>query len=453
MSRDSTLALLGGEPVRREPFPPVPFIDEHEERLVLDVLRSRKLSCHVGSTSPDIEDLLAMNSHQANEAALRDFNFLGGPMVRKLEAGFAAESGTRFAVAVNSATSALSLAVGALCLEPGDEVITTCMSFTASAAAILSFGLIPRFADISPGNYCIGAEEIARAITPKTKAVIVVHLYGFSADMDGITDLARRRNLHVIEDCAQSLGTKWKGRPLGSIGDAGVYSLNHPKNITSGEGGVVVTENASIARHVRLNRNHGEVVPNDQWSANDLVNIVGFNMRMTELTAAVGVAQLEKLAANNHARNQNADFLRCNLTGLPFLTVRQPCEQTRRAVHVCPLEFDSDLAGVSRDLVVKALQAEGIPVGTGYPRLLHLHPCFRKRVAFGSQGWPFSLSDNLQPYGPGLCPVAENLAARRLITFAAVHRPCTSEDMADVVRAFEKVFAQLNVLRQEEIEK
>lgn len=450
MSRHSTLALLGGEPVRRKPFPPVPFLDEHEERLVLEVLRSRKLSCHVGSTSPDIGDLLAMTSQEAGDKPLRDFNFLGGPMVRKLEAGFAAEAETRFAVAVNSATSGLSLALGALCLDPGDEVVTTCMSFTATASAILSFGLIPRFADISPDNYCIGAEEIERAIGPRTKAVVVVHLYGFAANMDEIGALARRRNLAVIEDCAQALGTTWGGRPLGSIGDIGVFSLNQPKNITSGEGGVVVTNDPSLARHVRLNRNHGEVVPDDNWATEDLVNIVGFNMRMTELTAAVGVAQLQKLAGNNHARNENADFLHRNLKGLPFLAIRQPCAHSQRAVHVCPFEFQADHAGVPRDLVVRALQAEGIPVGTGYPRLLHLHPCFRKRVAFGRHGWPFSLSNSIQPYGYGLCPVAERLAADCLITFASVHRPCTSGDMADVVRAFEKVLCQLDTLRQQD---
>lgn len=450
MGKIDKLALLGGLPVRREPFPPVPFLDERENQLVFKVLESRKLSCYVGSTSPDIDRLLAMSSREAQDAPLNDFNFLGGPMVRKLEAGFALASGTDFAMAVNSATSGLSLAIGALRLEPGDEIVTTCMSFTASSAAILSFGLIPRFADISTDNYCIDPEQIAKAIGPRTKAILVVHLYGFAADMGGIMDLARRRNLKVIEDCAQALGTTWEGRPLGSIGDAGVYSLNHPKNITAGEGGVVVTNDRGMARHVRLNRNHGEVVPDEHWSVDELVNIIGFNMRMTELTAAVGVAQLEKLAGNNAARNENSDYLSCRLHGLPFLTIRQPDGKTKRAVHVCPFEFDSRAAGISRNFVVRALQAEGIPVGVGYPRLLHLHPCFTRRVAFGVQGWPFNLSHDLQNYGPGLCPKGEALAKERLITFAGVHRPCTFKDMDDVVRAFDKVLTQLDVLRAAE---
>ncbi len=449
--KSSTLALLGGNPVRTRDFPPVPFLDGHEEQIVEKILRSKKLSCHIGSTSSDIENLLSLPSVEAAEAPLNDFNFLGGPMVRQLEAGFARLAGTSHAIAVNSATSGLSLAIGACRLEPGDEVLTTCMSFSGSAASILTFGNVPRFSDISPENYCIGPREIEKAISPRTRAILVVHLFGYAAEMDSILDLAHKRNIVVIEDCAQALGTQYKGRAAGTMGRMGVYSLNHPKNITSGEGGIVVTNDAALARHIRLTRNHGEVVPDDSWSGEDLVNVVGFNMRMTEITAGIGLVQLDKLQANNSARNENFLLLARGIAGIPHLTFRNAASHTDRVVHVCPFEYDQNSAGVSRDLIVRALRAEGIPVGTGYPRLLHMHPMFLRKIAFGRGGWPFCLNRDVQNYSRGLCPVAEELAGNRLITFAAVHRPCGEADMKDVADAFQKVFGQLDALR--EIEK
>jgi len=440
--------MLGGLSVRTEPFPPIPYIDEAEEALVLQVLRNRAPSCFVGGPSPDIEELLVMDSAAAAKADLADFNFLGGPMVRRLEAHFAERFGVRYAVAVNSATSGLSLALAACGIGPGDEVIVPCMSFTATGTSVLTFNSVPRFVDVSPDNYCMDLAAVEQAITPATRAILVVHLYGYAADMDAIMDLAAQHDLAVIEDCAQSIGTRYRGRLVGTIGDVGVFSLNHPKNITTGEGGLIVTDQPGIARHTRLTRNHGEAVPTEDWEPEQLVNVIGYNMRMTELVAAVGIPQLDKMSENNRVRNENAAYLDHHLTRFPFLTCPTVPEFVERIVHICAYEYDQDSAGVSRKLIVQALRAEGIPVGTGYPRLMHENPLFTRLVGYGSNGCPFTCNGRTPPpYGRGICPVAEQLAYERLITVSQIHRPCTTDDMDDIVEAFTKVFDNLGTLK------
>ncbi len=442
------LAMLGGPPVRTEPFPPVPYIDEAEEELVLQVLRSRALSCFVGSPSPDAEELLVMDSATAIEADLPDFNFLGGRMVRRLEASFAERFDVRYAIAVNSATSGLSLALTACGAGPGDEVIVPCMSFCATGTSVLAFNSVPRFVDISPDNYCLDPTAVERAITPATRAILAVHLFGYTADMDAIMEIAARHGLAVVEDSAQAIGARYRGQWVGTIGDAGVFSFNHPKNISTGEGGMIVTDNPDLARHARLTRNHGESVPTQDYDTEQLSNVVGFNMRLTELVAAVGVAQMDKLDENNRVRNENAAYLDRHLGQLPFLTSRAAPDFVERVVHICAYEFDQDTAGVPRESVVQALRAEGIPVGTGYPQLMHEQPLFTRAIAYGRAGCPFTCNGRTPPpYGRGICPVAEELHHGRLITIPQIHRGCTTDDMDDIIRAFTKVLNSLDNLR------
>lgn len=445
----SPLALLGGPATRTQPFPPVACIDHEEEDAVLAVLRSRLLSGFVGSTSANVESWLAMPSAEAAAANLPDYSFLGGRTVRQFEADFARWAGIPFAVSNSTATGALSAALAACGVGPGDEVITTCMSFTATGASILTFNSIPVFVDVSPGNYCLDPAAVERAITPATKAILVVHLYGLAADMDAIMEIARRHQLVVIEDCAQAIGTRHRGRLVGTIGDAGVFSFNHQKNITTGEGGMIVTRRPEVARHARLTRNHGEVVPTEDWSDEALANVLGFNMRMTEMTAALGVAQLRKLEENNRVRNENAAALRDRLRAVPFLSFQDIPAHTEPCIHVLAAFYDAAAAGVPRADVVRALAAEGIPVGCGYPRLMHEHPLFTRGIVYGTQGYPFTAPGSRRPaYGRGVCPFAERITRENLLTIALLHRPCTTEHMASVSAAFEKVFAQLDALKK-----
>lgn len=436
------LALLGGKPVRTKPFPSNVIVDASERKEILEVLKRREFSRFMGSPTEDIQKVLRLKSAQAADYNPQYFTFLGGRKVRQFERDFADQFHSDYAITVNSATSGLSTVLGAMGVEPGDEVITTCMSFNATATSVLAFNAIPVFCDVSPRNFCIDPARIEALITKRTKAILVVHLLGFAADMDRIMAIAKKHGLKVIEDCAQSPGTLYKGRPTGTIGDAGVFSLQETKNITTGEGGMILTDDAELAARCRMIRNHGESIPDDGWDDASLANLIGFNFRMTELTAALGVAQLKKLSRNNKERNANAAFLRKQLAGLPGLSISDAPEGT--VCHILPLLYDESATGVPRVKIVHALRAEGIPVGTGYTRLMHENPLFRRRIAFGTKGFPFSLQNGSA--APNT-PIAEDLVRRKFLWFYHVNRPCGRREMTDVAAAFRKVFASLDALK------
>jgi perosamine synthetase len=342
--------------------------------------------------------------------------FLGGRRVRALEARVAERAGTRFAVAANSATSALVMALGAAGIQPGDEVLVPPMTFHATATAALVWGGVPVFVDVKPGTDCMDPVDAARKITPRTRAMIPVHLAGNAADMDALLVLARLHKLKVIEDAAQALGVRYRGRPVGSIGDMGVFSLTEMKTITCGEGGVLVTDDPAIALKVRLIRNHGEAAAGHDWSDDELLNVVGLNFRLTEIQAAVALAQLEALDERNERRHANATFLLDRIR-LGHLIPPHPEEGSDPIWYIVKWIWKGEMP---RDVLAARLAAEGIPVTPGYPRLLHRHPLFVRRFGLAS------------------CPVAEAINDQ-MLWFGAVNAPNTIRDMEDVVRAFERV--------------
>jgi len=441
------LAMFGGSPVRSRPFPPTAVVDEREIDAVLDVLQTKEFSRFAGGATHDVETILRLTSAEALTYPLNYFNFLGGERVRRFEADFAGIFGVPYAMTVNSATTGLSLALAAAGVGPGDEVIVTCMSFTATASAILMFGSIPVFVDVDPRTFCIDQKAVRAAITPRTKAILVVHLLGNAAPMDCFMDIAREHGLAVVEDCAQAPGVRYRGQLVGTIGDAGVFSFQETKNMMTGEGGMIITRNPDLARKCRLIRNHGEVVADDSYSPEDL--IVGYNFRMTELTAALGVEQLKKLTDNNAVRNRNAEYLRRHLGRLKGLTMPYVPPEVDYQCHIFGMLYDDTATGVPRKVLVKALHEEGIPIGTGYVRLMYEHPIFLKQSAFGSSGFPFRgpWSDGKVRYERGMCPIAEDLIYRKFLWFYQLHPPAEEADMADVVAAFEKVYANMDRLR------
>jgi len=449
----SNLALFGGKPVRTEPFRTSVVIDDSEWNYVKQVLEAKEFSRFMGSPVKDIEKILAMSSVDAELYENQYFSFLGGKMVRKFEANFAKKFDIPYAVSVNSATSGLSVALGAAGVGPGDEVITTCLSFNATALSILFFNSIPVFVDVDKHSFCLDPFKIEQAITPKTKAILVVHILGNPADMDVIMKIAERHNLLVIEDAAQAPGTKYKGRYVGTIGDAGVFSFQETKNLMTGEGGMIVTRNPEIVKKMRLIRNHGESIPDIDWNEDSLTNIIGMNFRMTELTAAIGIAQLDKLDDNNSRRTANAHFLLNELNDLPGITVPEYSDGT--VPHVLPLLYDAAATGVERIKILAALRAEGIPAGSGYLRLMYENPIFLKKIAYGKEHCPWSchLYGVDREYKQGDCPIAEDLIREKFIWFYHIHRPNGFEEMKDVVTAFRKVFKELETLKSKEIDK
>ena len=443
------MALLGGDPVRNIAFHGSAMIDEKEILSIMEVFRNNEFSTFAGGATPDINKIIRLKSEETFDYPLNYWNFLGGRKIREFEKDFASYFNVDYAVSINSATSGLSAALAAVGCGPGDEVICPSLSFTATATSILMFNSIPRFADVDPETFCLSADSIIKNINERTKAILSVHLAGNACDMDAIMQISAKYRIPVIEDCAQAPGVKYGGQYVGTIGDIGVFSFQETKNMMTGEGGMIVTNNPEYAARCRCIRNHGEVAFDENVDPSELVNMIGFNLRMTELTAAVGIEQLKKLKLRNTHRNHNVEFLKHSLSRFPGIGFMRPENKTECVYHLFPMLYDEYKWGIDRSLFVNALNSEGIPVSTSYVRLMYENPLFLKKIAYGKKGCPFTCRyfEGDVTYGKGLTPVAEELIYNRFIWFYDVNFPNTIEDMEDVIQAVDKIFKHLNDLK------
>jgi dTDP-4-amino-4,6-dideoxygalactose transaminase len=395
------LALLGGAPVRTEPFPAWPQFDEREERNLLDVLHSREWGTHAG-----------------------------GRMLPEFERRFAAYQHAEYGIAVANGSVALETAFFAAGFTPGDEIITTPYTFIATTTAILRAGARPVYVDIEPDTYQIDARQIEAAITPRTKGIVPVHLGGCPADMDRILDVARRHGLLVIEDACQAWGAEWRGRRVGALGDAGAFSFQTSKNITAGEGGIVVTNRRDLYERCWSYRNVGRI-PGGAWYQHE---ILGWNYRLTEFQAAILLAQLERLPEQTRQRTTSAHYLNERLARIPGITPMRLDERvTQHAWHLYMLRYDpAGFQGLPRARFLEALQAEGIPASPGYREPLPAVPAVQRAIQA-------SVADGGASWAPPPLPVAE-----RACTVEAVWLPQnvllgTREDLDSVVAAIEKI--------------
>ena len=420
------LAIAGGQRSRQEEFQVRATMGEAEKKAVLEVMDSGQLSGFFGSPGPQ---------------------WLGGPKVQEFERKWAAQYGFRHAISVNSWTTGLMTAVGAIGIGPGDEVIVSPYTMSASATAILFYGGIPMFADIDPDTFNLTAASIERCITPRTKAIMVVHLFGQAADMDPIMALARRHNLKVIEDAAQSPGVQYKGKSVGTIGDIGGFSLNYHKHIHTGEGGMLVTDDEQLALRCQLIRNHGENLIEAQ-QVEDLTNILGSNYRLTELQAAIGCAQLDRLEGYLAQRQRLAQYFGTQLASIPGLTPAKVTEGAGHAYYLYPVKYDARQIGLPRGLFVRAVNAELPPPRiweqTGwveaYVKPLYLAPLYQKKIALGRQGFPWTMNPGVAyEYRKGLCPVTERMHESELIYTPLMREPLQERDVDDFVAAIRKV--------------
>lgn len=426
----SELALLGGEKIRKELFPAYKVIGEEERLAVERVIQSGVLSRFLGCWHDD---------------------FYGGPEVQALEAEWAAYFGVKHAISVNSATSGLYCAVGAAKVGPGDEVIVSPYTMAASATAALAYNAVPVFADIEPDCFCLSAKSVESKITERTKAILVVDIFGQPYDVEGINALAKKHGLLVIEDAAQAPGAKFRGRFAGTLGDIGVFSLNYHKHIHSGEGGMVVTDDDHLAERVRLIRNHAEVVVGAKGFT-DLVNMIGFNLRMTELEAAVVREQLKKLSNLLKGRQENVVYLDRLLSEIPCLTTPVVRDCAEHAYYVHAIKFDAAEAGVSRNRFIEAVKAElspsllrereGVNMGCGYVKPIYLEPIYQNLIGYGDKGCPFKCPwyKGELNYAKGLCPVTERMHYEELFTHELMKSSMTRQDLDDVAAAFSKVW-------------
>lgn len=320
-------------------------------------------------TIPIAQVSLDRSEIRAVEQVLKSGNLRAGKITKEFETSFAASVGSPHAVAVASGTAALYLVCYAL-LRPGDEVIVPDFTFVATAAMVAAVGAKPVFADVNPKTFTLDAAEVERRITPRTRALIPVHLYGQPADISGLARLARRHRLKVIWDAAQAHGAQFGGRDVGSFPDAVCYSFYPTKNMTTGEGGMITTSNSSLASELRLLRSHGEV------SRYRHVRL-GFNFRTTDIASAIGLRQLARLPKAVRARHRNARILAKGLSGIPGLQMPEFVSGTSHAFSLFTICIDSRQAGTSRDELAKALSLRGIQTAVHYPLPLHGQPVFR----------------------------------------------------------------------------
>jgi perosamine synthetase len=389
----SDLALQGGTPVRRTLLPyGRQSINEGDIRAVADVLRSDWLTT--------------------------------GPAVAEFEESFAQLTGAGEAVAVSSGTAALHAAIHALGIGPGDEVIVPAMTFAATANCVVYEGGTPVFADVDPDTLLIHPGSARRRVTPRTRALIAVDYAGQPCDYDELYGIAAEHGLPIVDDACHALGGAYRGRPVGSLADLNTFSLHPVKHITSGEGGVITTDNPDFAACMRIFRNHGLSSDHRQREERgswvyEMVDL-GYNYRLTDFQCALGRSQLARLGDFIARRREIArryDDAMKELSGVIPLGLRPG---VAHAYHLYVIRIDPERFGADRATVYRALRAEGIGVNVHYIPV-HLHPYYRDR--FGT--------------GPGMCPVAEDAYGR--ILSLPMYPGMTDGDVEDVIRAVTKV--------------
>jgi dTDP-4-amino-4,6-dideoxygalactose transaminase len=425
-NRASKLALQGGPKVIKEQFQPYNSIGMEEVAAAKAVVESGVLSKFLGRWGSD---------------------FLGGPKVREFERNCESYFGVKHAITVNSWTSGLVAAVGALGIEPGDEIIVTPWTMCASATAIMHWNAIPVFADIDPETFCLDPKSIEANITPYTKAIMSVDIGGHPADTDAINAIAQKHKLKVISDTAQAPGALYKGNFAGTLTDIGGYSLNYHKHIHTGEGGVLVTNCDNLADRMRLIRNHAEAAVGDM-GLTDISNMIGHNFRLGEIECAIGIEQLKKLTRFVQSRQSAAARLNKglgDLVGLRTPVVKLDCTHS---YYMYFMTVDDAILGVSRNRIFEALVAEGVPgLSTTFANL-HMLPMYQRKIAYGSRGFPWT-SDICRrdvSYKKGICPVAEDLHDRSYIGFQMCMHQMSDNEVDLMVEAFQKVWANLDKL-------
>lgn len=389
---NATPAIEGGKPVRGTYLPYAqPWTDDSDVSAVTDVLRSTWLTT--------------------------------GPMVETFEERFAKYVDTWFAVAVSSGTAALHAAVFAAGVGPGDEVITTPLTFAASANCVLYQGGRPVFADVKPDTLNIDPQKAEDRITPKTRAILAVDYTGLPCDLSELRDIAQRHNLVLIEDAAHALGATYRGARIGSLADLTTFSLHPVKHVTAGEGGMVTTDKRNYAQKMKAFRNHGITTSAREREAKGAwfyeMTYLGYNYRLTDIQCALGMSQMTRLEAFLERRRQIAALYTRELADLP-VTLPARVSDRESAWHLYVVRLDLGALRVDRGLVFAALRAENIGVNVHYIPV-HWHPYYSETLG----------------YPRGLCPEAEK-AYPRLLTLPLFPK-MTDRDAADVIEAMHKV--------------
>jgi len=408
----TNLAINGGPKTRSQPFPKHPIIGDEEKKQVMEVLDSGNISTFIASPGE---------------------NFLGGKKIKEFEEKFSKKIGTKYGVAFNSASSALHAAVVSVGVNPGEEVIVPPTTFTSTATSSLMHNAIPVFCDVTPDTFCIDPKKIEELISPLSKAIIPVHLFGHPCEMDEILEISKKHGLKIIEDCAQALDAEYKNKKVGTMGDCSIFSFQESKAIMTGEGGMLLTNNEEIANIARMVRNHGEVILPTMKQRSYKTEFLGWGYRMTELDAALGIAQVAKLESLNNERIKLGKFLSDEINKIDGLR-HVKYDNVKHVYWMFGFTYDEKIIGIPRNLFCDALREEGIPCFAGYVEPLHLNPIYTEKRAFAFKHY----TGNAR-YGKGVCPIAESLHETKLINTIICRPPATLEDMKDVIDGIHKI--------------
>ncbi len=400
------LKLFGGTAARTSPQPEWPIFDASEEAALIDVVKSG------------------------------DWGRLGGSVTAMVEAEFATITQCKHALAVNSGQTALRLAVLSLNPPAGAEVICPAYTFIATAMAIVEANCVPVFADIEPTSLCLDPRSVESVITERTIAIMPVHLGGIPADMDALMDVAARHGLAVIEDASHAHLSTWNGRQIGSIGTVGCFSLQASKNLNTGEGGLITTNDPDLYGRLSALQNNGRI-PGDTNRYRHAM--LGGNYRMTEFQAAILGCQLKRLEAQTMHRFKNGKRLNdalANLSG--FSPMPHRAAETCNAYHLYCFSVDEEHFGVPRDTVLAALRAEGVACGPGYATLVYEHDAF-STGDFGpysgaSNGYIRSVSTNRSK-----CPISDQVAHHSGAWLPMTELMSDESGIDEIIGAFAKV--------------
>jgi dTDP-4-amino-4,6-dideoxygalactose transaminase len=374
LTSSDRLALLGGEPTCDFAWPRWPVYDQSEEKQLLEVLRSGE--------------------------------WWYGAKVQQFEREFADFQGAGHGVTCTNGTTAIEMGLRALGVVPGDEVIVPPYTFIATATAVVTVGAVPVFADIDPETLCLDPDDVARKLSPRTRAIIPVHVGGRIADMVRINKLAESHNLAVLEDAAHAWGSQSRGRGAGTIGHCGTFSFQVSKNITAGEGGILVTDDKDLADLCRSFTHCGRTEGSAWYDHNNL----GSNLRMTEFQAALLLAQLARLEEHVARRQRNAALLDEALAGIPAIRQLAPAtDMTRRSYHMYIFRMNETELGIRRARFIEALEAEGVPASEGWYRPLYLNGVFANAHVGPRHGIRAPLAGMGVDYRGISCPVCEQV--------------------------------------------
>ena len=374
--------------------------------------------------------------------------FLGGPYVKKFENKMCKYFNTKFAISVNSWTSGLITILGAIGIKPGDEVITTPWTMCATASSILHWNGIPIFCDIEKETFNIDPKKIIAKINKRTKAILVADIFGHGCDIVKLKKIAKKNKIFLITDSAQAPGAK---DPLGMVGtssDIGGFSFNYHKHIHTGEGGVIVTNNAKLAERCRLIRNHAEaVMPLYYKNKKDLQNMLGHNFRLGEIESAIGLKQIDKLNKILKKRKHIANLLTKELGLLEGIRLPIIKNKFDHVYYMYPIILDIKKIKISRKKIVQALEAEGVQgLAEGYQNI-HLLPIFKYQYC-QSKNFPWDINKNVKyNYKKGMCPIAEELHEKSLFNFEINMFDLKDRDVKFIAKAFKKVWKNFNLIQ------